>query len=75
MGRKGGKEIENKLRELRARHRLTQAELAKAVGVSRQTIVAIEKGEYNPSVALALRMSAVFDESVNEMFWLASEKA
>lgn len=63
----------NKIRELRARHRLTQADLAKAVSVSRQTIVAVEKGEYNPSVVMALRIAAVLGEPVESVFWLDEE--
>ena len=65
--------LKNKMRELRARHRLTQAELAKAVSVSRQTIVAVEKGEYNLSVVMALRIAAVFGEPVESVFWLDEE--
>lgn len=70
MGRTSGEGLENKIRELRARHRLTQADLAKAVCVSRQTIVAVEKGEYNPSVVMALRIAAVLEEPVESIFWL-----
>ena len=70
MGRKGGEELDNKLRELRARERMTQADLATAVGVSRQSIVAIEKGEYNPSVVLALKIAGVFGEPVEHIFWI-----
>lgn len=71
MGRKGGENVENRLRELRARERMTQADLAQAIDVSRQTIVAIEKGEYNPSVVLALRMAELFHEPVEQIFWLS----
>jgi putative transcriptional regulator len=49
---------------------LTQQELAQKVGVTRQTILAIEKGEYNPSVKLALKISAVFQVKVEEIFLL-----
>ncbi len=75
MAKTSGDNLENKIRELRARHRLTQADLAKAVQVSRQTIVAVEKGEYNPSVVMALRIAAVLGEPVESIFWLnESEK-
>lgn len=47
---------------------LTQAELAKAVGVSRQTIVSLERGDYAPSVYLALRIGAELGASVEELF-------
>lgn len=70
MGRTSGDGVANKIRELRARDRLTQAELADLIEVSRQTISAIENGEYNPSVVLALRMAQVFNTAVEEIFWL-----
>jgi putative transcriptional regulator len=50
--------------------RLTQAELAEAVGVTRQTIIAIEKGNYTPSVLLALKLSHALKVRVEELFWL-----
>ena len=59
------------------RHRLvsglTQAELAERVGVTRQTILSIEKGKYTPSVALALALAAVFGVSVETLFRLDEE--
>lgn len=63
--------LENRLREIRAKFRVTQEQLAKEVGVSRQTIIAIEGGEYNPSVTLALRIAAFFKTNVDEVFYLA----
>lgn len=55
---------------------MTQQELADRVGVTRQTIVSIEKGNYNPSVELALRLAKVFGTSVESLFQLdASEEA
>lgn len=61
------------------RHRLladgmTQQGLADRVGVTRQTIHSIEKGRYNPSVGLALRLAGVFDVPVEELFELEEEK-
>lgn len=56
------------LRERRQQCGLTQAQLAKAVGVSRQTVVAIEGGDYAPSVYLALRIAALLDSTVEELF-------
>lgn len=47
---------------------ITQEKLAKAVGVTRQTIIAIEKGNYTPSVLLALRLAKYFNTSVEELF-------
>jgi len=71
------KETEN-IRNTLRRHRflngeLTQQDLADKVGVSRQTIVTLEKGQYNPSVALALRFAAFFKTSVEELFQLEED--
>lgn len=60
----------NKLREIRAGLRITQEQLAEKVGVSRQTIIAIEGGEYNPSVTLALKIGGFFKVGVDEIFCL-----
>lgn len=56
------------LKETRLRSDVTQEELAEAVGVSRQTIISIEKGKYVPSVALALRLAGYFKLSVEDIF-------
>lgn len=56
------------VRGARKAQRLTQAELAQAVGVSRQTVVAIERGDYAPSVFLALRIGRVLGSTVEELF-------
>jgi putative transcriptional regulator len=63
---------------LRAHRRLaemTQEELAAAVGVSRQTIAAVEKGTYNPSVVLALRCAEVFQVGVEDLFTIRDRQA
>lgn len=60
--------ITNRLHVLRAEHRWSQAELARRAHVSRQTIVSLENGRFEPSLKLALRLSAVFDRSVEEIF-------
>jgi putative transcriptional regulator len=52
---------------------MTQEELARRIGVSRQTIIAIEKGKYNPSVFLALKIAKVFDTNVTDIFKLEEE--
>ena len=52
---------------------MTQEELARRVGVTRQTIIAIEKGKYNPSVALALRIARVFGLPLEEIFSLPED--
>ena len=61
--------IQNNIRRLRFdRDEMTQQKLADEVGVSRQTIVAIEKGNYSPSLELAFRISRVFDTPLEEVF-------
>jgi len=63
--------MKNRLRELRLlKGQLTQEELARRVGVSRQTIFAIEKGNYHPSVKLALKLARELDTRVEEIFHL-----
>lgn len=62
--------MRNNLRVERAKLRMTQQDLADRVHVSRQTIVAIEQGKFNPSTVLALRMSAIFNTPVNDIFEL-----
>jgi putative transcriptional regulator len=58
----------NRLRALRAERRWSQAELAERLGVSRQTINAIETGKYDPSLPLAFKMAALFSLRVEEIF-------
>ena len=60
--------MHNKLPELRDRYSLSQAELAAAVGVSRQTINAIERERYDPSLELAFELAAFFDRPIEELF-------
>ncbi len=62
--------MKNRLKIERAILDMTQEELAKAIGVSRQTINSIEKNRYVPSTVLALRLSKVFAKPVNEFFEL-----
>ena len=56
------------VRERRKSQRMTQAELAELVSVSRQTIIAVEQGDYAPSVYLALRIARVLGGTVEELF-------
>jgi len=63
-------EVHNRLRELRARHGFTQEALADVIGMSRQTVIALEKGRYNPSVQLALLVAKAMGEPVESIFWL-----
>ena len=65
--------LENRLKELRAAHSLNQQELGALVGASRQTISLIERGDYNPSITLALRIAKVVNKSVEELFYLTGE--
>lgn len=62
--------MDNNLRVERAIKRISQAQLAEAIGVSRQTIFAIENNKFVPSTELALRLSAYFGKPVNDLFWL-----
>lgn len=64
----------NRVKEHRARLNVNQAELGKMAGVSRQTISLIERGDYSPSVALALKLSQIFQVPVEEIFFLAEEE-
>lgn len=61
----------NNVRKVRQEHSMTQKELADTVGVTRQTIIAIERGNYTPSVALALRIARVFRVCCEDLFHLA----
>jgi putative transcriptional regulator len=63
-------ELVNRLRALRESAGMTQADLAAALGVSRQTIISIEQGRYSPSLDLALRLARLFGRPVEELFQL-----
>ncbi len=60
--------MKNRIRELRARHRMSQAELADRLGVSRQTVNAIENDKYDPNLSVAFLISGIFDEPVEDVF-------
>jgi putative transcriptional regulator len=60
--------MQNRLRELRATKRWSQAELADRLNVSRQTVNAIETGRYDPSLPLAFRIAATFEQSIESIF-------
>ncbi len=66
--------VSNNVYELRLARDLTQEELAQKAGVSRQTIIAIEKGKYTPSILLALRIAAIFKTPVERIFQIKYEK-
>ena len=65
--------MQNKLRVARAAQRLTQEELAQLIGVSRQTINAMEAGKYVPSTVLALKLARVFGQTVEQLFVLETD--
>ena len=62
--------VSNRVKEFRQQANLTQQELAKAAGVSRQSIISIESGRYIPSLPLALRFAKIFNVSTDELFEL-----
>jgi putative transcriptional regulator len=63
--------MQNKIRHYRyLKNEMTQQNLAETCGVTRQTIIAIEKGSFNPSVKLALKIAAVLNVKVEELFFL-----
>lgn len=65
--------MKNRIRVARAEVRMTQQQLAEAIGVSRQTINAIESGKFVPSTVLALKMAQIFEKPVEEIFMLGDE--
>ncbi|MEP2236240.1 MAG: helix-turn-helix transcriptional regulator [Alteripontixanthobacter sp.] len=60
--------MNNRLRVLRAEHRWSQQDLAERLGVSRQSVNAIETGKYDPSLPLAFRISEVFEMPIEDIF-------
>jgi len=60
--------LKNRLKELRAECGMTQADLANRLDVSRQSIIAIEKGKFDPSLSLALKIARLFGQPVEEIF-------
>ena len=66
--------MKNRIRVARAEVRMTQQQLTEAVGVSRQTVNAIESGKFVPSTLLALKIARLFGKSVEELFSLDEEE-
>lgn len=60
--------MKNHLEEIRKQHGITQESLAAALEVSRQTIISLESGRYNPSILLAFKIARHFDMSIEEIF-------
>ncbi len=67
-------ELDNRIRVFRAEHRMSQGELADAIGVSRKTISTIEVGRFVPSTVIALKLAQFFKAPVEEIFSLQSKK-
>jgi putative transcriptional regulator len=65
--------VVNRIREVREARGLTQQDLAARVGVSRQSVISIERGRYIPSLPLALRLAAVFDCATDDLFRLQED--
>jgi putative transcriptional regulator len=66
--------MKNRLEEFRTRNGWTQQELADRVDVSRQTIISLENGRYNPSILLAFRLARLFGLLIEDLFLYASEE-
>ncbi len=62
--------MENRLKELRVEQNLTQEELARALGVTRQTIIAVENNKYDPTLRLALKIARFFEAHIEDIFKL-----
>ncbi|MDE5416143.1 helix-turn-helix transcriptional regulator [Alkalihalobacterium chitinilyticum] len=60
--------MKNNIKHLRSKYSLTQDELAEKLNVSRQTIISLEKGRYNPSITLAFKLSHVFNCQIEDIF-------
>ena len=67
--------MENRIAALRKERRVSQAELAKAVSVTRQTIISLENGRYNASLLLAYRIAKYFETTIEDIFLFEEEKS
>lgn len=65
--------MESRIQELRKKNKITQEELASAVGVTRQTIISLENGKYNASLQLAYRIARFFDLHIEDIFLFEEE--
>ncbi|MCH5212983.1 MAG: helix-turn-helix transcriptional regulator [Oscillospiraceae bacterium] len=65
--------MENRIKELRKQNKITQDELAKAVRVTRQTVISLENGKYNASLQLAHKLAKYFGVSIEDIFIFAEE--
>ena len=64
------RQVVSRIKQLRENLKLTQQDLAQKVGISRQTIYYLERGTYNPSITLSLKISEVFNKPTDEIFYL-----
>ena len=67
-------ELQTKIKEYRARFSMSQAELAELTGVRRETIIRLEKGQYNPSLKLAMDLAKIFGTTVEKIFTFTDEQ-
>lgn len=65
--------MKNIIKDLRKKSNMTQEELAKACGVSRQTIISLENGRYNPSIYLAHKVAVIFNSTIEKVFIFEEE--
>lgn len=72
--KEAGEDMQNRIQELRKAMRVTQNELADAVNVSRQTIISLENGKYNASLALAHKIAKYFGVAIEELFLFDDEE-
>ena len=66
--------LRTRIKELRARYNITQEELAEKVGVTRQTLLYLEKGKYNPSLLLAHRVASVLKSTIEDVFLIEEDR-
>ena len=66
--------MKNELERLRKERRLSQEDLAEILEVSRQTIISLEKGKYNPSILLAFKIAKYFNQTIEDLFIYESEQ-
>jgi len=72
----GNNEITNQIRRLRFdNNEMSQQDLAEKAGCTRQTIIAIEQGKYNPSLGLAFKIAMAFGKKIEEVFWYNEDSA
>ncbi len=62
--------MQNKVQDLRTEKQITQEEMAASLGITRQTVISIEKGNYTPSLLLAMKIAKFFKLKIEEIFWI-----